>query len=256
MKESLPIKESFHSQLIKSDIERPGSREFYEIIDKNGNSKVIREESFEEIKERYSISTDPVFVANLGEKLFREVETNYNIKAPVDFFVDKNKDGKDVIYCTTDKIKGVDLEKAEKTPEFLKKLEELYISISRYYLDKLNSKEAHLADLNNMSQYMYGKRKDDKEPQIYLVDTDLYLNKGDAFLLHNVKWLILHMPKRFDEAINNIKKILETPLAKDISDRDRLRAEKEIKESLNLLNGTSAINYELDEEGFIPSSLY
>lgn len=228
------------------------SRKFYQY--KDDSNKVIRVDSMDDLIERYDNMANPSVIIELGKKLFKEVQTNYNIQVPSEIIVDKNEENKDTVYIITDKIDGVGLEKAEETPEFLKKLEDLYISISKYYLDKLNSGESHLADLNGISQYIYGTKKGNENPEIYLVDTDLYLNKGDAALLHNVKWLIRHMPKRFDEAIKNIRKIIETPLNKDLSDSDRITAEKEIKESLSLLDGTFNNSDKNDDVGFIPNT--
>lgn len=257
MNENLNFKNEekpLYSKLIPSDLNvGDTSRKFYQY--KDDSSKVIRVDSMNDLVERYDNMANPKVVIELGKKLFQEIQTNYNIKVPSEIIVDKNQEDKDVVYIVTDKIDGVSLEKAEETLEFLKKLEDLYISISKYYLDKLNSGEAHLADLNGTSQYIYGTKKENENPEIYLVDTDLYLNKGDVALLHNVKWLIRHMPKKFDEAIKNIRKIIETPLSKNLSEEERTTAEKEIKESLNFLNGTFKIGDEKDEEGFIPTSL-
>ncbi len=257
MNENLNFKNEvkpLYSKLVPSDLNAGNtSREFYQY--KDDSSKVIRIDSMDDLVERYDNLADPKVVIELGKKLFQEIQTNYNIQVPSEIIVDKNEENKDTVYIITDKIDGVSLEKAEETPEFLKKLEDLYVSISKYYLDKLNSGEAHLADLNGASQYIYGTKKGNENPEIYLVDTDLYLNKGDAFLLHNVKWLIRHMLKRFDEAIKNIRKIIETPLSKDLSEKEKVMAEKEIQESLSLLNGTFKNDDTKDEEGFIPSHL-
>lgn len=257
MKENLQIKienKSLYSKLVSSDLNvGDTSREFYQY--KDDSNKVIRIDSMDDLVERYDNMADPKVVIELGKKLFQEIQTNYNIQVPSEIIVDKNEENKDTVYIVTDKINGVSLEKAEETPEFLKKLEDLYVSISKYYLDKLNSGEAHLADLNSTSQYIYGTKKGNENPEIYLVDTDLYLNKGDVFLLHNIKWLIRHMPKRFDEAIKNIRKIIETPLSKDLSEEEKVMAEKEIRESLSLLNGTFNNSDKNDDVGFIPTPL-
>ncbi len=257
MKENMHIEKGqsrLYSKLVPSDLNTGDTtRKFYQFD--NDSSKVIRIDSFEELEDRYNNMAKPNIVIDLGKKLFQEIQTDYNIKVPSKIIIDKNEENKDTVYIVTDKINGVALEKAEKTPDFLMKLEDLYVSISKYYLDKLNSKDAHLADLNSESQYIYGTKKGDEKPEIYLVDTDLYLNKGDVALLHNVKWLVRHMPKKFDRAVENIRKIIETPLSKDLSDLDRIKAEKEIRESLNFINGTFKVGDKVDEEGFIPTPL-
>ncbi len=237
------------SKLIASNING-----FYEL--KNDPSKIIRIQSFNNIKETYGNNTDPKFVVELAKKLFNEIETNYNIPTPVEFVVGKNEKEEDVVYCITDKIEGESLDKIERTPELIKKIEDLYTSISKYYFDKFNTKEAHLADINATSQYVYGKKKGDVEPKIYLVDTDLYINKGDVALLHNVKWLVRHMPFKINEAEKYIREIIQQPLSQNLSDAEKLIAQKEIKESLNFLNGTYKQGDEIDDIGFISTLLY
>lgn len=247
---------SLFSKLTPSDLNKGETdRRFYQYH--NDPSKIIRIDSFDDITERYDNIADPTRVVDLGKKLFSEIQMKYDIKVSAEIILDKDEKNKDAVFIITDKIEGLSLEEslADGSPEFFKKLETLYVSISKYYLGKLNSKEAHLADLNNMSQYIYGKKKGDTEDTIYLIDTDLYLNKGDAYLLHNVKWLIRHMPKRFDEAIKNIRQIIESPLSEDLSQKDKIMAEKEIKECLSLLNGTFKVSESENEEGFIVSPL-
>lgn len=229
------------------------SRKFYQF--KNNSNKIIRIDSMSDLAKRYHNLANPNIVIKLGKKLFQEIQTNYNICVPSKIIVEKNKKNEKLVYIITDKINGTSLEKTKKTKKFLKELESLYVSISKYYLDKLNNKEAHLADLNNPSQYIYGTKNGEKIPKIYLVDTDLYLNKGDVALLHNVKWLIRHMPKKFNKAIKNIKKIIKTPLSKNLSSSEIIMANKEIEESLNLLNKKSKDSIKNDNIGFIPTPL-
>lgn len=247
---------SLSSKLIPSDLNKGDTdRIFYQY--ENDPSKVIRLDTFEDLIERYENMANPIKVIELGKKLFSEIQMDYNIKVPVEIILDKDDKNKEIIYIITDKIEGISLEESlnEATPELLKKLEDLYISISKYYLDKLKNKEAHLADLNNTSQYIYGKKKGDTEKEIYFVDTDLYLNKGDLALLHNVKWLVRHMPIKFDGAIANIRKIIERPLSNNLSEKDRIIAEKEVKETMIFLNGLYKKGDKYDEVGFIPTSL-
>jgi len=257
MKENINFKNDevkpLFSKLIPSDLNKgETNRRFYQF--ENDLSKIIRIDTFNDLKDRYENMVDPMTVVELGKNLFKEVQKDYNIQVPVEIIIDKNEKGEDCVFIVTEKIKGGSLEDIEKSPEFLEKLESLYVSISKYYLDKLNTRQAHLADLNDISQYIYGKKEGDKSKEIYLVDTDLYINKGDASLLHNVKWLIRHMPYKFDEAIENIRNIIETPLREDLSNEDRARAEKEIQESLSILDGTFKRGNNT-EEGFIPTPL-
>lgn len=254
IEEKIPL----YSRLIPSDLNTEGTnREFYQF--KDDPSKIVRVDSLEELTDRYDNMVDPIKLVEIGKKLFSEVQTNYNIKVPAEIILDKNAEGKDTVYIITDRVEGDSIERSfdatEKSPDFLEKLEDLYVSISKYYLDKLNSNEPHLADLNGTTQYIYGKRKGDSKSDIYLVDTDLYLDKGDAALLHNVKWLVRHMPIKFEGAVKNIRKIIETPLSNDLSEQDRIIAEKEIKEIIIFLNGLYKKGDNYDEVGFIPTPL-
>ena len=251
-------KKSFYSRLVPSDLDKGDTnREFFQYND--DPSKIIRVDSLEELTDRYDNMVDPIKLVELSKKLFSEVNTNYNIKVPAEIILDKNIEDKDAVYIITDRVEGESIEKTfgkiERSSDFLEKLEDLYISISKYYLDKLKNKEAHLADLNNMSQYVYGKKKGDTKNEIYLVDTDLYLNKGDVALLHNVKWLVRHMPIKFDGAIENIRKIIETPLNDELSENDKIIAGKEINETLIFLDGLYKKEDKYDEVGFIPTTL-
>jgi hypothetical protein len=63
------------------------------------------------------------------------------------------------------------------------------------------------------------------------------------------------MPKKFEEAIKNIRKIIETPLNKNLNDVERKIAEKEIQEALGFIEGTFKTGDGKDEKGFIPTPL-
>lgn len=221
----------------------------------NDPSKVVRIQTFNQLKEIYGENTKPEAIVKLGQDLFTELNEKYNIPAPVKLDIVKNEKGENIVHIITDKIEGASLDKVEPTPEVIMSVEKLYTSIAKYYNHKLHTGGAHLADINAGTQYIYGKKKGDTAPKIYLVDTELFINKGDVGLLHNVKWLVRHMPFKIPEAVKYIEEILNAPLSESLSDEEKIKARKEIKEARAFLNGTIKEGDEVDDTGFIPSKL-
>lgn len=113
----------------------------------------------------------------------------------------------------------------------------------------------YLADINAGSNYVYGKKKGDLKPGIYLVDTDLLINKGYVSLLHNVKWLVRHMPFKIPGAQKYIEEILNAPMPKDLTEEEKIKAEKEIRDARAFLNGSVQEGDQVDDVGFIPTRL-
>ena len=211
--------------------------------------KIIRVESFSTLEKRYKDQIDPIDVAILGRKLYKELENAYGIFAPVDYVAGKDSKGDKVVYGITDKVDGENLDEIEVTPEITEKVELLYSSISQYYLDKSPKDEPYLADINNASQYMYGKRKDDEFSRIYLVDTDLYIRDGKVALCNVVLWLYRHMAsverkygKKFTHAREIIGQILNTPLPQNITEEQRTAAQKINEKTKGYLEGRIPID--------------
>ena len=225
--ESQPHEISFSDHLVESDISsvHKGRGKLFEIRD--NPDKIVRMESFKSLEKRYKGAVDPVAVAELGQKLYAEFERDYGIVVPVEFVVGKDKSDEDVIYGIADKIDGKDLDKIESIPELTKQVEMLYAKIARYYLDKLPEEDAlYLADINSASQYVYGKRKGDQEPHIYLVDADLYIRDGKVALYNVILWFFRHMSavekkfgKQFVEARATLRQILDLPLPAHTDER-------------------------------------
>jgi hypothetical protein len=221
----------------------------------NDPSKVVRTQTFDQIKEIYGENANPEAIVKLGQDLFTELNEKYSIPAPVKLEIVKNEKGENVVHIITDKIEGVSLDNIDDTPEIVMSVEKLYTSIAKYYNHKLHTGGAHLADISAGTQYIYGKKKGDISPKIYLVDTDLFINKGYVGLLHNVKLLVRHMPFKNLDARKNIEEILNAPLPEDLTDEEKIKARKEIKEARAFLNGTIKEGDEVDNTGFIPNKL-
>ena len=202
------------------------------------------------MEERYKGQVDPVVIGELGQKLYSELKDRYGINAPVDFIIGKGDEDKDVIYAIVDKIDGTDLDKIEVTPELTEEVEKLYASIAQYYLDKLPEEGGlYLADINSASQYVYGKKKGDEVPHIYLVDTDFYIRDGKVALCNVVLWLYRHMVsverkygKEFTRAREIIQQILDTPLPQNITTEQKSAAEEIISKTKGYLRGSLPID--------------
>lgn len=241
---------NFSDHLVESDISptHKGRGKLFEI--KDNPDKIVRKESFENLEERYKEQVDPIVVAELGQKLYEELRDKYGIAVPVEFVVGKDSEQKDVIYSIVDKVDGANLENGEVTPELTEKVESLYEKIAQYYLDKLSQEDApYLADINNATQYVYGKKKGDESSKIYLVDTDLYIRDGKVALCNVVLWLYRHMSfvekkygKKFIRAREIMMETLNTPLPKNITNEQRVAAEAIIAKTKGYLEGRVSVD--------------
>ncbi len=232
--------------LIESQISpiHKGGGKLFEI--KDNPDKVVRVESFADLEPRYKGRIDPVAVAELGQVQYAELQTRYHIATPVEFLIGKGFDNEDVVYSIVDKVDGKDLDACEVTPELIEQVERLYENIAQYYLDKFSQENGfYLADINNATQYVYGKKKGDSESHIYLVDTDLYLRDGKVALCNVVLWLFRHMAsiegkygKKLTHAREIIKDILATPLPNGLTEEQRATAEAIIAKTKGYMDGT------------------
>ncbi|MFH1626566.1 MAG: hypothetical protein ABH971_00445 [bacterium] len=199
---------------------------FFELED--GLNKIIRVESSNELKHKHKDKFELAELVKIARKLFQELQKKYEINVPADFFINKDKNGKDIVYSIVDKIKGEHLGEVKNSEEISKKIEKLYTSVAKYFLDKsLKEGELYLWDICGQSQYVYGKKLDDKEDKIYLIDTDIWLNNSKVGMYLVVYWLTRHISAQenkigiqFNEARNNIKQFIDQPLPKNISETD------------------------------------
>jgi hypothetical protein len=188
----------------------------------NNPKYIVKCKSLEDLQKSYQNKIDGEFEAKklveIGKGLFNELRQKYNIETPVEFFIGNNTDNHQVLYIRVDKIDGQDLTKKENLQDINKIVQELYVNISRYYLDKLKNGEFFLTDINGSSQYVYGQKVDevDKASQIYLVDADIYLDNRSESLLTTVYWLSRHLSSveyklRVDSSLprENIKRFID-----------------------------------------------
>lgn len=206
---------------------------------KDSPDKIIRVESFDELKYKHKNRFELIELVEIAKQLFNELQEKYGINVPVEFFIGKNKEGREIVYSVVDKIEGKHLDEVENHKEASEKIKKLYTSIAKYFLDKSKEDGLYIWDICSQSQYVYGKKLDDTENNIYLIDTDIWLNNSKTEIYLVVYWLTRHMSvqekemnTKFDEARNYIKQFVEEILPKNISDND-IKNVDGIKDFLN-----------------------
>ncbi len=211
---------------------------FYEF--KDNPNKIVRVESFDELLDKHDNKIGIPELIETTKKLYKELEEKYGIVAPVDFATSKNKEGKDVVCSITDKVEGKHLGEINKSEEFLNKTEKLYASIAKYFLDKFKEGDLYVWDINAGSQYIYGKKLGDKEDEIYLIDTDIWLSKNKNDIYLSIYWLARHMSwlenklgVKFIEARNKINEFMNQPLVEDAGES----VKKNVAGTKKIING-------------------
>jgi hypothetical protein len=225
--------------LIDSNISEAHKKyhKFFEL--KNEQNKIIRVENLDELKHKHKDKFELVELVEIAKELFTELQEKYEINVPADFFIGKDKEEKEVVYSVVDKIEGKHLGEVEKSEEVSKKIEKLYTSVAKYFLDKSKEGGLYLWDICGQSQYVYGKKSGDNEDKIYLIDTDIWLNNSRTGMYLVVYWLTRHMSAqeknsdtKFNDARNYIKQFIEQPLPENISETDMKNIDG-IKDFLN-----------------------
>lgn len=183
----------------KASIMEVDSSEISEMID--DLNYTVRCKSFKELEDDYKNKIDGEFSAlelsRIAKNLFSELENKYGIKTPVEFFISRDESDKQVLYSKVDIISGSDLSKKDSLKKNNQPIKKLYSSLSQYFLDKLNNGGFFLTDISDASQYVYGEKsvefgENDANEQIYLIDTDIYLDNRRESLMTVVYWLSMH----------------------------------------------------------------
>ncbi len=120
----------------------------------------------------------------------------------------------------------------KKSEEITEKVKALYTAVVRYFLDKSKEGGLYLWDICGESQYIYGKKVDDTEDKIYLIDTDIWLNNSKTGIYLVVYWLTRHMSgaemdfnTKFVEAREYIQQFISQPLPDNMSEDDMKNVE-------------------------------
>ncbi len=214
------------NDLKDSDISKHHKRGKFFESDKLPN-KIIRAEDFEELFDKHGSKIEISELVEIAKRLYKELEEKYGILVPAEFFLGKDKLGNNVVYSVADKIEGQHLGEIEKSKEVIEKVEALYTSVARYFLDKSKEGGLYLWDICGESQYIYGKKVGDEGDKIYLIDTDIWLNNSRTGMYLVVYWLTRHMSgaemdfnTKFTEARDYIKQFISQPLPDNMSKDD------------------------------------
>ncbi len=206
-------------------------------------NKIIRVENVDDLLARYNNKIDTVELVRIADKLFKELESEYGILVPAEFFIGKDGHGNEVVYSIVDKIKGEHLKKSEYSSELVSKSEKLYASIAKYFLDKFKKKEIYLCDINSQDQYIFGRKSGEQAQEIYLIDTDICMNNSLVGMYLVVEWLTRHMigiekkfEVKFKEAREYIAQFLLQPLPGEMDDSEKIAVNKNIVGIKKFLN--------------------
>ncbi len=116
-----------------------------------------------------------------GKKLFYELRDKYGIAVPDIELVAHLINGEKAMVTVTDMIDGKNLDEVtfgENNRVAAEQYENFFDGMTKCCIDKFFEEGLYIADLKN-EQFVYGKRKGDKEDKIYYVDVDPILDKYD-----------------------------------------------------------------------------
>lgn len=186
--EKLPQQEAFiFEDNLTSSLEFP---KFYEF--KNDPTKIVRIEEVKELIEKHNGYFSGEALLEMAQKSFGELKDNYGIEAPVKFKKEE-RGGEDVIYEVVEKITQTSPEEIKDHQEVVKKFEDLYSAITKYYLDKHREGGPYIWDIGNSNQYVYGTKHDSSEEKFYLVDTDIWFANPLKDMSLVAYWTTRHM---------------------------------------------------------------
>ncbi len=120
-----------------------------------------------------------------GEELFNALRDSYGISVPPFEYVfgqnpsEKNKSSF-TIYTIRDRVAGVDLLEANASEDasLKEKVDSSFAKLVHFYSDVYDRGGDYLTDVPP-TQFVYGKCSQDTEKEVYLVDTDPWLNSYD-----------------------------------------------------------------------------
>ncbi|NQV88363.1 MAG: hypothetical protein HQ402_02315 [Parcubacteria group bacterium] len=142
---------------------------------------ILRIDKFNIINAQLGQELEPAEAIERVRRLFSELKDKYSINVPVSFEIVESEEEK-LLYTITDKINGMRIEEvnfeSESKIELIKIFEDLFLSLTIYFIDKFKSGDLVLWDIAKSSAYVYGKKEGDTMSQLYLVDTDTKIQSG------------------------------------------------------------------------------
>lgn len=151
-----------------------------EVLTESYGRGKIRPVETDEVRRHHA--TEAVLVAS---RLLDELKEKYEIPLPNPrLFIGKRPDGKTAVYTVEDFIDGKPITECRPTEKegarFVSELNHVYAELARYLADKQRSGADYLSDIFDKRQFMYGSSPTDAENHVYLVDTEILFERGNA----------------------------------------------------------------------------
>jgi len=129
-------------------------------------------------------------LAKTAQHEFRLLSEKYGINvAKTEFVVGEDADGNKCVFSVTDRIEGQNFDQIaeeglsdnsrEEWKNLISKANETAIALFDYYCDKAANGGSYLADAAYFVQYVYGRKSQSGNNDLYLVDTDILLGNID-----------------------------------------------------------------------------
>ncbi|MDQ5927804.1 MAG: hypothetical protein QG633_242 [Patescibacteria group bacterium] len=147
--------------------------------------------------------------------LFNELKKY--IPTPAEMVIAKLSDKPESLYMVTDKIEGQELSDilysevplpSEMREALSVELNSLYLSWLEYVKSKSETGGSYFSDIFKNRQYVFGTRRTEKEPHLYLVDTDPYFEDARPEEPDRYKGLYLRLCLEIKFEIEDAKDIL------------------------------------------------
>ena len=147
-------------------------------------------------------------IAAKAQHAFRELEETTGIRAPVNFIVGSDSQGREVLYGVSPRVISAgfnlnDEEKSEQRREYVALLNKLFT----YLATKHEHFSPYPYDIYGDWQYVYGKTEEGSKNQWYLVDVDPYISEVKTGPRKSIEVIARHLSK--------FKDVLESRILKE-----------------------------------------
>ncbi|MFZ3011653.1 MAG: hypothetical protein WA060_01485 [Minisyncoccia bacterium] len=143
-----------------------------------------------------NFSKEAVALAAKSNSMVEELRNKYGLTVPKFLrIIGKDQEGKIVVYTIVEKIHGENIiEKdwnEEEKAEIAAQMEKELLSLLEYFKNKYEDKSEFLMDIARVRQFMYGTKKGDESPHVYMVDIEAYPSKEHDLLIKELRYLYL-----------------------------------------------------------------
>ena len=110
------------------------------------------------------------------QQMWDVLRRQYNLHVPnIQMIVSHDERGNEVVFKIIDEIEGENLRAIHSVPSYEKeKADVFFAGLTRYLFETFKSGSEYLSDLCEMEQYVYGRNKDDKVNNFWIVDVNLF----------------------------------------------------------------------------------